>query len=60
MANLDKTQVASKVGAGALGGSVALVLVWAASLTGVEIPTEVGMAFGTILSFAFGYFAKGE
>jgi hypothetical protein len=57
---LDNTQVASKVGAGAVGGSVALVLVWAAGLTGLEIPTEVGMAFGTILMFVFGWIAKQE
>lgn len=60
MADLPKTQVASKVGAGALGGAVAVVLVWVAGQFGLEAPPEVSVAFGTILSFTFGYFAKGE
>lgn len=60
MAKLDNTQVASKVGAGAVGGAVAVVLVWAVSLAGVDIPTEVGMSFGIILTAAFGWAAKSE
>lgn len=58
--NLPSTQVASKVGAGAVGGAVAVVLVWLASLAGFEPPAEVAVAFGTILSFVFGYVAKAE
>lgn len=57
---LEPTQVASKVGAGAIGGAVAVVLVWIAGLAGLEPPAEVSVAFGTILSFVFGYFAKAE
>ncbi len=58
--DLPKTQVASKVGAGAAGGAVAVIVVYAIGLTGVEIPPEVSVAFGTVLSFVAGYFAKGE
>lgn len=60
MADLPKAQVASKVGAGALGGAVAVVAVWIAGVFGVEPPPEVAVAFGTILSFVFGYVAKAE
>lgn len=60
MADLPKTQVASKVGAGAAGGAIAVLVVWAVGLTGVDVPPEVSVAFGTVLSFVAGYIAKGE
>jgi len=57
---LDKTQVASKVGAGAVGGAVAVIVVYAVGVAGLEVPPEVAVAFGTVLSFAAGWIAKTE
>jgi len=57
---LDKTQVASKVGAGAVGGAVAVILVYGMGVAGLDVPAEVAVAFGTILSFAAGWLAKTE
>lgn len=60
MVESPKTHVHSKVGAGAVGGAVAVVAVWIASAFGVEPPAEVAVALGTILGFVFGYFAEDE
>lgn len=55
---MAKTEIHSKVGGAAVGSAVAIIAVWVASLCGLEIPTEVGMAFGTVFAFAGGYIAK--
>lgn len=44
-----------KVVAGALAGALATIIVWAASLGGVEVPPEVGAALATILGFVAAY-----
>lgn len=55
---MEKTEIHSKAGGAAVGGAVAIIGVWVASLFGVEMPAEVAVAFGTILSFAGAYTAK--
>jgi hypothetical protein len=55
---LAPTQVHSKVGAGALGGAIAVLVVYGVGLLGLEPPAEVAVAFGTVLTFVAGYVAK--
>lgn len=55
---LATTEVHSKTGGAAIGGAVAVLLVWGLSLAGVEVPAEVSVAIGTILSVAGSYVAK--
>jgi hypothetical protein len=55
---LPATQIHSKVGAGAFGGACAVVFIWGLSLMGVEPPTEVAIAIGTIFMGSFGYLAR--
>ena len=45
-----------KVGAGALAGALAIVLIWIVSLFGVEVPGAVGAAIATILGFITAYY----
>lgn len=40
-----------KVGAGALGGALATIVVWAVSLAGVDVPGTVGAAIGVVFTF---------
>ena len=47
-----------KVGAAALGGALATVIVWALSLAHVEVPAEVAAAMATLCAFAAGYIVK--
>lgn len=44
-----------KVVAGALGGALATIVVWAASLGGVAVPPEVSAALATILGTLVAY-----
>ena len=44
-----------KVAAGGIGGAVATLVVYAASLFGVTIPGEVGAAIATLVSLGSGY-----
>ena len=44
-----------KVAAAGISGAVALILVWAAGLFGLEVPPEVAAAFAVILAFVAGY-----
>jgi len=44
-----------KVAAGGIGSLVALVVVFIAGAFGLEVPTEVGVAFAGIISFAAAY-----
>lgn len=46
-----------KVGAGALSGAVAVLLIWIAdAFGGVKIPAEQGAGLTTILTFMVSYF----
>ena len=45
-----------KVGAGALAGALAIVLIWVISLFGVEVPGAVGAAIATIFGFITAYY----
>ena len=49
-------QISPKVTAAALAAAIVTIIVWGASLTGVEIPTVVQGAIITILVAAAGYF----
>ena len=48
-----------KVAAGGVGGAAALILIWVASLAGIEVPAEVAAAFAVLLSFGAGYLKTG-
>lgn len=50
-----RSRVSPKVTAAALAGSITVILVWGASLAGLEIPPEVASAFTTCLAAAAGY-----
>ena len=56
---VPKNQVASKVGAGAAAGALAVVLVWGLGFA-VAVPNEVAVAITTILTFGAGWLAKAE
>lgn len=58
VSSLAPNQVHSKVGAGAAGGSLAVVLVWGLGQFGVELPPEVSVSIGSIFAFVAGYIAK--
>jgi len=47
-----------KVQNAGIAGALTVVLVWAATLLGVEVPPEVASAITTILSFAAGFITK--
>jgi hypothetical protein len=49
-------QISPKVTAAALAAAIVTIIVWGASLAGVEIPTVVQGAIITILVAAAGYF----
>jgi hypothetical protein len=55
---LAPTQIHSKVGGAAIGGAIAIIGVWVATLFGADMPIEVGIAIGTLSSVAVGYIAK--
>lgn len=44
-----------KVAAAGIAGAVAVLVVWGASIAGLDVPPEVSAAFATVLSFAAGY-----
>ena len=44
-------------GAG-LGGALALIGVWVAGMFDIEIPADVGVAFGTVFAFVGAWLAK--
>lgn len=44
-----------KVTGAGLSGALAIILVWAAGLGGVEVPAEVGAAFATVISVGTAY-----
>ena len=46
-----------KVGAGALGGAVAVVAVWGMEFA-VDVPGTVAAAIGVICTFAVGWFVR--
>ena len=51
-------QISPKVTAAALAAALVTIIVWAASLAGVEIPTVVQGAIITILVAAAGYVVR--
>lgn len=56
---VPKNQIASKVGAGAASGALAVLIVWGLGFV-VDVPNEVAVAIGTILAFLAGWLAKAE
>lgn len=44
-----------KVQASGVAGAVTVLLVYVASLAGVDVPSEVASAFTVVVSFAAGY-----
>lgn len=51
--------IASKVGAGAFAGALAVLTVYAAdAVFGVQIPAEPSVAIGTVYAFILGYIAS--
>lgn len=55
--------VKRKVQASVLGGALGILVVWLISLTGTDVPAEVGGAFSTVFGGLLGYFvpdAEGE
>jgi hypothetical protein len=47
-----------KVSAGALASALSIIIVWGASMAGLEIPPEVASAFTTLLGFVTAWFVK--
>ena len=54
------SDVHPKVRAGGVAGAITVVLVWAASQVGVEIPAEVASALTTLISFGGGYLTSSD
>jgi hypothetical protein len=52
------SSISPKVTAAALAAAIVTIIVWGASLAGVEIPTVVQGAIITILVAAAGYFVR--
>jgi hypothetical protein len=48
--------ISSKLASAGLAGAIAGVLIWVASLFGLEIPAEVGVYISTIIGVIVGYF----
>lgn len=44
-----------KIAAAGIGGAVAVVAVWLMTLFGLDVPPEVAVALGAVLSFGAGY-----
>lgn len=49
-----------KVSSGALGGAVATVILWAISLTGIDVPAAVAAAIATVVVTAVAYLVPGQ
>lgn len=56
---VPKNQIASKVGAGAAAGALAVLVVWGLGFL-VDVPNEVAVAIATLLTFGAGWLAKAE
>lgn len=56
---VPNNQIASKVGAGAAAGALAVLVVWGLGFV-VAVPNEVAVAIATILTFGAGWLAKAE
>lgn len=56
---VPKNQIASKVGAGAAAGALAVLVVWGLGFL-VDVPNEVAVAIATLLTFFAGWLAKAE
>ena len=50
-----KMPIHAKVTAGGLAGAITVLLVWAVSIAGLDVPPEVASAFTVVISFAAGY-----
>lgn len=50
------TPTSPKLAAGGITGAAALVIVYVASLFGIDVPTEVAIALVTVATFVAGYF----
>lgn len=48
----------SKVVAGSVAGAVTVIVVWAASLAGLDVPAFVAAAFTTLVSFGASYLTR--
>lgn len=47
-----------KIAGSGLAASISIILVWAFSLAGVDVPGEVGAAFTAVATVITGYFVK--
>lgn len=47
-----------KVGIGALGGALSVLLVWGLQQSGMEVSAEISSAFTMLLTFALSYFVS--
>lgn len=48
-----------KIAASGIAGAASIILVWVVqTFTGVDVPTEIGMALTTVISGLAGYFKK--
>ena len=56
---VPKNQIASKVGAGAAAGALAVIVVWGLGFV-VDVPNEVAVAIATLFTFLAGWLAKAE
>lgn len=56
---VPSNQIASKVGAGAAAGALAVLAVWGLGFA-VTVPNEVAVAIATVLTFGAGWLAKAE
>lgn len=55
--------VKRKVQASVLGGAIGVIVTWLISLTGTEVPAEIGGAISTVIGGLLGYIvpdAQGE
>jgi hypothetical protein len=48
----------AKVAAASVAGAVTVLLVWIASLSGLDVPPEAASAFTTLTAFLAGYLKK--
>lgn len=48
----------SKVVAGSVAGAVTVIVVWAASLAGLDVPGAVAAAVSTVLAFGASYLTR--
>ena len=51
----ETLNVNPKVAAGGVAGAVTILLVWIASMAGLDVPPEAASAFTSLVAFGAGY-----